>query len=198
MYNILLFYVSFKVMTQYRGGYIASCYAQALFSLSGNDLNSICKSVKFITNILESNDDVLLFFSSPSVSVKDKVDVINAIKDYTDFTLVKFIFVVLENNRGNMLLHIFNVFLELVKKHNKEVSISVTSCTLLTKQEEKGICNALLEKYGKVVSIKNNIDTSILGGFVIRVNFDVIDVSLNSYLQSLRELSKMAICSISE
>ena len=198
MYNILLFYVSFKVMAQYRGGYIASCYAQALFSVSGDYLDSICEGVESITTILESNDTILLFFSSPSVPVKDKIDVIKAIEDHIHLTLIKFMIVVIENNRGSVLLHILNAFLDLVKKHNREISISVTSCSLLTKQEEKGICNALLEKYGKVVSITNNIDSSILGGFIIRVNFDVIDVSLNSYLQSLRELSRMSIYSVSK
>ena len=185
-------------MAQYRGGYIASCYAQALFSVSGDYLDSICESVQSIVSILKGDDTILSFFSSPSVSVRNKIGVIKTVEDHIHLTLVKFMIVVIENNRGNMLLHILDAFLELVKKYNKEVSISVTSCALLTKQEEEGICNALFEKYGKVVSITNNIDSSILGGFIIRVNFDVIDVSLNSYLQSLRELSRMSIYSVSE
>ncbi|AHX04073.1 ATP synthase F1, delta subunit [Ehrlichia chaffeensis str. Heartland] len=185
-------------MIQYRGGYIASCYAQALFSVSSN-VNSICKNAEFVVSVLENCNDISLFLSNPRVSREDKVKLIEVIGDYIDSILVKFIMVVIENNRGNILLQILNTFLDLVKKHNREVSISVTSCAVLTKQEEEGICDALFEKYGKVVSITNNIDPSILGGFIIRVNFDVIDVSLNSYLQSLRELSKMAIrSSISE
>ncbi|MGN7618919.1 MAG: ATP synthase F1 subunit delta [Ehrlichia sp.] len=185
-------------MAQYKGDYIASCYAQALFSVSGDCLGSVCEEVKSVVGILEGDDVILLFFSSLSVSVKDKVNVVGAIHGHVSHTLIKFMFVVLENNRGSMLLRIFNTFLDLVKRHNREVTISVTSRALLTKQEEKGIRDALLEKYGKVVGITNNIDGSILGGFIIRVNFEVIDLSLNSYLQSLRELSKMAVCSVSE
>ncbi|CEI85069.1 ATP synthase F1 subunit delta [Ehrlichia minasensis] len=183
-------------MTQYRGGYIASCYAQALFSVS--DANSICKSVEFVISVLENGNDIPMFLSSPIISKESKISLIKVVGDYIDPILVKFMIIVIENNRGNILLQIFNAFLDLVRRHNKEISISVTSCALLTKREEEGICNALLEKYGKVVDITNNLDPSILGGFIIRVNFDVIDVSLNSYLQSLRELSKMAVCSISE
>ena len=183
-------------MTQYRGGYIASCYAQALFSVS--DVHSICKDVEFIISVLEHGNDVAIFLSSPRISKESKIRLIKVVGDYIDSILVKFMIIVIENNRGNILLQIFNAFLDLVRRHNKEVNISVTSCALLTKQEEEGICNALLERYGKVVGITNNLDPSILGGFIIRVNFDVIDVSLNSYLQSLRELSKMSVCSISE
>ncbi|AHC38921.1 ATP synthase subunit delta [Ehrlichia muris AS145] len=184
-------------MIQYRGGHLASCYAQALFSVSDN-VDSICKSVKFVMNLFEISNDVFLFLSSPRVLREHKVALVKAIESYIDSILVRFMLVVIENNRGNILLQIFNTFLDLVKKHNREVDISVTSCALLTKQEKDGICNILFEKYGKVVSVTNNIDPNILGGFIIRVNFDVIDVSLNSYLQSLRELSKMAIRSISE
>ena len=182
-------------MTQYRGGHLASCYAQALFNVSDN-VDSICKSVKFVMNLFEISDDVFLFLSNPTVLREHKIDIVKVIEGCVDPILVRFMLVIIENNRGNMLLQIFCTFLDLVKKHNREVDICVTSCALLTKQEKESICNVLFEKYGKVVSITNDIDPGILGGFIIRVNFDVIDISLNSYLQSLRELSKMAIRNI--
>ncbi|GAT79101.1 ATP synthase subunit delta [Ehrlichia ruminantium] len=184
-------------MTQYRGSYVTSCYAQALFNVSVSKLNDICKGIKFIFNLSEnSNNQFLSFLANPTANLKDKISVIELITNHIDTTLSRFILVVVTNNKGNMLLQIFNTFLEYVRKHNKEVSISVTSCSKLTTQEEQGICNALLEKYGKVVSITNTVDPSILGGFIIRVGFDIIDVSLNSYLQSLQELSKIAVRSM--
>ncbi|QGR02171.1 ATP synthase F1 subunit delta [Ehrlichia ruminantium] len=186
-------------MTQYRGGHVASCYAQALFNVSVNKLSNICEGIKLIISLSEnSNNKFFLFLSNPTVSIQDKTNVVELITDQVDITLIRFILVVIKNNRGNMLLQIFSTFLNHVRKHKKEVSISVTSCTKLTKQEEEGICNALLERYGKVVSITNTIDPSILGGFIIKIGFDIIDISLNSYLQSLQELSKIAVCSIGE
>lgn len=96
-------------MTQYRGGYIASCYAQALFSVS--DVNSICKDVEFVISVLENDNNVAMFLSSPRVSKESKISLIKVIGDYIDSILFKFMIIVIESNRGNILLQILVLFL---------------------------------------------------------------------------------------
>ncbi|KJV69301.1 ATP synthase F1, delta subunit [Candidatus Neoehrlichia lotoris str. RAC413] len=155
----------------------------------------MCNDVKVITEVIKV-DKVYSFLISPIVSVDDKSAVFNAVRDYLEKVLLDFLCVVMENRRFPLLLAIFEQFFVLVKQYKKRFDVEITSPYLLSKKEVSGIIDVLKTKYGTVENIINNVNPEILGGFIVRVGFNVIDVSLNNYLQNLSEISKITICSV--
>ena len=62
----------------------------------------------------------------------------------------------------------------------------VTSAVELTEAQQARIASALLEIYGREMSVRTAVDPSIRGGLVIRVGDEVIDGSISSYLAAAR------------
>ena len=58
----------------------------------------------------------------------------------------------------------------------------------LSKEEFEKLISTLEKKYNKNIILEQIIDESILGGIYVRVNNDVIDGTVKSKLEELKEL----------
>ncbi|GHM58020.1 MAG: ATP synthase subunit delta [Candidatus Mesenet longicola] len=168
------------------------CYAYALFELSNEELEIVEKDIQFLLSFFTNEKEVVSFFLNPVNSAKIKSDVISLLKNYINNTLLNFILLIINNRRFFLLETIFEKFLTLVKKFKNKIDIVVTSAFSLSKSDIKLINNSI-SSFGEVVGFTNIVDSSILGGFIIKVDFTVIDASLKSYLGRLLDVSKEAI-----
>ncbi len=168
------------------------CYTQALFDLSSRELEVIEENVQFLLTFLKGNKKMVSFLSNPANSILAKNDIILLLKNYVNDTLLDFMLLVTKNGRFSLLESIFEKFLILIKKFKNEIDVTVKSVVPLNKKDIKLISNSMFN-FGKVVGFVNVIDPTILGGFIIRVNFTIIDASLKSYLGRLLSISKEAI-----
>ncbi|MCV3769585.1 MAG: ATP synthase F1 subunit delta [Wolbachia pipientis] len=174
--------------TQYNS--LILSYARALFYISKSRLGVIREEVKFLLAFLKKQYDIYIYLSHPVVSLVHKRNIILSInKDFSE-SLVKFIIVIFINRRSSLLLFILEKFLDLVKENEKELEVTIKSAEVLKKSDIKIITESL-SFLGKIIKVDNVIDPSILGGFVIRYGFNLIDASLKNYLDKLVSLSKI-------
>ncbi|OJH30471.1 ATP synthase subunit delta [Armadillidium vulgare] len=103
--------------------------------------------------------------------------------------------VTLANKRSRLLILILEKFLSLVRESENELEITIKSAEVLKKPDIKIITESL-SFLGKIIKVSNVVDPSILGGFVVRYGFNLIDASLKSYLDRLVDLSKMEILKV--
>ncbi|WP_339048666.1 ATP synthase F1 subunit delta [Candidatus Mesenet endosymbiont of Phosphuga atrata] len=171
---------------------LISCYAYALFELSNEKLEIVEKDIQFLLNFFTNEKEVVLFFLNPVNSAKVKSDVISLFRNYISNTLLNFILLIVNNRRFFLLETIFEKFLTLVKKFKNKIDIVVTSAFSLGKSDIKLISNSM-SSFGEIISFTNIVDPSILGGFIVKVDFTIIDASLKSYLRRLLEVSKEAV-----
>ncbi|MFL3876189.1 ATP synthase F1 subunit delta [Wolbachia endosymbiont of Trichogramma kaykai] len=173
---------------------LVSSYARALFHVSGSRLGIIRKEVEFLLAFLK-DQDVFVYLSHPMVSLLHKKEAILSINENLSENLVKFIMVTLANKRSRLLILILEKFLNLVRESENELEITIKSAEVLKKPDIKIITESL-NFLGKIVKVSNVVDPSILGGFVVRYGFNLIDASLKSYLDRLVDLSKMEMLKI--
>lgn len=171
---------------------LISSYTYALFELSSKETEIVERDVRFLLSFFEDNKEVVSFFSNPANSTKIKSDVIFLLKGHVSNILLNFILLIINNGRFFLLKNIFKQFLTLVKKSRNKIDVVVTSAISLSKGDIKLISNSI-SSFGEVDDFINIIDPSILGGFIIKIGFTVIDASLRSYLQKLLEVSKEAL-----
>ncbi|OEY86404.1 ATP synthase F1 subunit delta [Wolbachia pipientis] len=171
---------------------IIHCYAQTLFLISGNQLDLIRKEVESLLIFFKNYPDILMFLSNPVIPSKCKKEVLLCMKQCFNECFIKFIIVVCINRRFNLIFPILEEFLSFVRKSKNELEITIKSASLLKEPEIKIITESL-SFLGKIIRVNNIIDPSIVGGFVIRYNFNLIDFSLESYLKKLVDLSKLEI-----
>ena len=98
-----------------------------------------------------------------------------------------FLEVILQNEREVFLKDI----LEGVQKDfviaTNQHDIVVTTAVTLTDEQKERILALVAEKFGvKAGKLVENIDESILGGFIINVNNKVIDTSIRRQLQTYK------------
>ncbi|MDG7057043.1 MAG: ATP synthase F1 subunit delta [Wolbachia endosymbiont of Penenirmus auritus] len=177
--------------TQYNN--LVSSYARALFYTSEDKLGTIRKEVEFLLDFFKNQRDIFIYLSHPMISFARKKEAVLSIDKNLSENLVKFIMVISANRRSNLLILILEKFLNLVREN--ELEIIIKSAEALKGPDIKIITESL-SFLGKITKVSNVIDPSILGGFVVKYGFNLIDASLKSYLDRLVDLSKMEILKI--
>ncbi len=95
---------------------------------------------------------------------------------------------ILEKNRDlNKELAIIEAFNEIWNTANGEVAATLTSARELSSGVKETMVDYLKEKTGaKKISVEEKIDKALIGGFVLRYGSKVLDGSLKSSLNSLK------------
>ncbi len=88
-------------------------------------------------------------------------------------------------------LHLLPQILKILKKEAQQIeeenTAVVTSAQPLGEAELTEIEKELIHLFGHKLTIINEVNPNILGGFIIRVADRIVDLSLNNYLEELKE-----------
>jgi ATP synthase F1 delta subunit len=76
-------------------------------------------------------------------------------------------------------------FEELLLERNNTVKATVTSVVALTEADLASVSAKIEEIVGKKVLVEQVVDTSILGGLVVRVGNNILDLSLRNKLDTM-------------
>lgn len=169
---------------------VAARYAGSLFELAAeqNAIDKVEKELGEIETMLTQSPELRRLISSPVFSADDQHRAIAAIADRAGFVGLtgNFLRVVAQNRRLFALPGMIRSFREIVAAHRGEATAEVTSAHALTPAQETELKNALRDVAGKKVSIKLDIDPSLLGGLIVKMGSRQIDTSLKTKLNSLK------------
>lgn len=173
----------------------ANRYAKGLaqFANEAGQSELVYNEMKNIKTILTDSADLRSFLGSPIFDNKKKQTVVNEVfKDFSP-TTQKFIGLTINQGRENLLGQIADAFVRQYDHANKIVTAEVTSAVQLDQATLDKIVAQAKQTLDADASIKivNKIDSSLIGGFVLRVGNQQIDTSIKSKLATLRkEFSK--------
>lgn len=166
---------------------VAEEYAKALYELAlenknvddiQNELSSVCRTME---------NDFLKIISSPILDKKEKKDMLKKVYKSVNPLLLDFFYVLVDNDRFNILYDVYHSYKAFVRESNKERKIRIVSAVKLSDEQYKTIKRALELKYsGEKIVIKNIIDDSLVAGVRIFDNDEAIDLSLTSKLAKLK------------
>ena len=170
---------------------IARRYAKALVNLAekGKDLDNAGKNLTAITEVYKENSELRQVLSDTKVSsrVKQEIlkDVLNTIK--TSKLVDTFSRYLLAKRRIDILPDIERAFNLLLQEKLGRIEANVTAAYELPKETVKKLVNAISGYSGKEVKVNVAIDPSIIGGMVTRIGPTVIDGSIKSHLNKIRQ-----------
>jgi F-type H+-transporting ATPase subunit delta len=93
----------------------------------------------------------------------------------------------ISRNATNLVPYIARQFVELEQQREQMVLASVTSAIPLTPQQETDLRQRLAQQTGKEVQLQTSIDPSILGGLIIKLGDQLLDLSIAGKLARLRD-----------
>ena len=99
---------------------------------------------------------------------------------------LNFIKLVAKNRRLPALSDAITAFKALVAESKGEVAAEVTSAEKLSEKHIKDIKAALKSSMGREVQLTAKIDSSLLGGLIVKVGSKMMDNSLKTKLQNLK------------
>lgn len=168
---------------------VASRYSKSLIELANEKgiLEEIHQDMILFSKVVSQNRDFQLLLTNPVVKSDKKLAVINSIftGKVQPMTLM-FFNIVAKKKRESVLTFIASEF----EKQYNEVKgiqvVSVTSAFPLAAAQRESLIKQLAAETGKTIQLKESIDPSLIGGFVLRVGDKQIDSSVKNSLRKLR------------
>lgn len=158
---------------------ISMTYGQVLY-----DLHISRESIEDAEKILKENQELVKALSNPTISIKEKENVINQIFPED---IRKFLKVVSRNGDIDCFEEIFAYYSSLKCRHEQRVHAKLTYVTKPKEAQIIRIQKYLMKHYhAKDVELEFEEDTSLLGGFILKVQDDVLDYSYKEKLVNMQ------------
>ena len=168
---------------------VSSRYGLALYSLAleENKLSSWQEEVKELSRIFRENTDFIMVLGSSFISLEERIEILEKSLVGVDKEIIALISVVMENNRINLILEIFESFNSYCNQY-RGVSEGLIYSTV--KLEEK-VISQIEEKVSKMenskVELKNIIDPSLIGGVKIVIKDHIYDGSIKHHIDMMKQ-----------
>ena len=170
------------------GSRAAQRYAKAILSLAKdrNLAKEVNEDMNYIAKTVKSSNELRAVLKSPVVKESAKMNSLKQIfKDVNPITFELF-GVLAENNRLELLTMVSSRYNELYNAMMGIQVAKVTTAVPLTPALEVKIQAKVKELTGNEAEIKNTVDASIIGGFILRVGDIQYNGSVSAQLTSLK------------
>jgi F-type H+-transporting ATPase subunit delta len=168
---------------------IAQVYARSLFEVAQEQgkLDVVREELGQITEALEENAELRLFFFSPYFSTDEKRDGLRRTVTDADPVTMNVLDILVENHRLPVLPRLRREYERRWREANNLLPVTVTSAVELDDAVVERISDEIGRQTGRTVELTREVDPSIVGGFVVRVGNAILDASIKNRLDNLRK-----------
>ena len=168
---------------------IATPYARALydFSVEQNIMHQVTADFQNLDVFLDEASDLTDYLNSPVVKKSAKCEILEkTIKSQINTETFKFLMVLIDRDRINLLSAVINIYLELVYKTASVKMIEVSTAFPFTTLQKLNLIKKLKElTNAREIRLVVTVDSSLIGGFLIKTNSKVIDFTIKNQLENL-------------
>lgn len=166
--------------------YIAERYATALFE-AATERGSIDRVQHALENAARAFDDkeIVMVMEHPMIDLRTKDEVIKKITGGEPL-VGNLLGIAIKKRRIDLLSEIRTAFAEMKDDAEGIERPDVISSSPLSGVQKDEIIKLLGEALGKKIVMNESDDPSLLGGMIIKIKDEVLDLSLSSRLESLR------------
>jgi F-type H+-transporting ATPase subunit delta len=163
-------------------------YAKAFFGLvkEDNTLDIQRKDMELLSQCIQEIPELQDVIQSPVMKASEKIRLFDLSfgSSFSPLTIT-FIHLVLESRREEHLLGICRYFLDLIKAEQGIRDAELVTATPLDEKLRQSIIRLVTRKFDTRVDLHEKVDSSIIGGFILRVGDQQIDASLSSKLEKI-------------
>jgi F-type H+-transporting ATPase subunit delta len=171
---------------------VAVPYAEALLDLakSNGSLKETTNDMNIVSQFLANSSDLKKFLGNPLITKDAKKNVVKDILgEQIDGSTLKFLLLLVERGRIEVLESIAQKFLELSFKQDSIEIAKITSSIQLSAQQQKEIAEKLKVITGaKQIKLALKVDPALIGGFTIEIGSKMIDTSIRGQLKQISAL----------
>jgi F-type H+-transporting ATPase subunit delta len=168
---------------------IAPPYARALFdfSVDKNIMHQITADFQNLEIFLEESTELTDYLNNPLVSEDAKGEVLTKLlKSQINSETFKFLMVLVDRDRINLLKSVITNYLELVYETASIKTIEVVTAVEFSNAQKNTLIQKLKElTNAREIKLAITVDPNLIGGFLIQTESKVIDFTIKNQLQQL-------------
>jgi len=165
-------------------------YSHGLYKVAvkEHDITQISARLHSIRSLLKTVPELNQLLITRRIQVQDKISMLKNILGKPKSAIEMDLMILLMEN-GHMMLfgEVVKRFDYLLDKESKVVKVQITSSSILSDDEVQRISSKIENNIQKEVEVKTETDESIIGGIKLRVGNTLIDGSIYSHLQKMRD-----------
>ena len=175
---------------------VSGRYATALFELARDEksVDAVKADLDKFVAMLAESDDLKRLVRSPVFGAEAQSKALAAVLDKAGISGISanFLQVLTANRRLFVVSDVIRAFNALVAKFKGEASADVTVAEALSDKNLDALKVALKSVTGKDVALNVKVDQSIIGGLVVKLGSRMVDSSLRTKLNSIKNAMKEA------
>ena len=167
---------------------VSSHYGLALYSLAV-DLDKVSEyqlEVKELSRIFKENVDFIMILGSSFLPLEERQEILRKTLKGVSDNIMAFIMVIMDNNRTNEMLDIFESFNSYCNEY-RGVSEGLVYSAFKLEQKVIDQIQAKIEKVEhNKVELKNIVDPSLIGGVKIVIHDHIYDGSIKHHIEVMK------------
>jgi F-type H+-transporting ATPase subunit delta len=175
---------------------MAGRYATALFELAqeANAIDAVKADLERFDALIAESADLTRLVRSPVFSADEQSQALSAVLERAGIggLAANFLKLVTRNRRLFAVRDMIKAYRALVAQHHGEATAEVTVAEQLKDEHAAALRAALKAVSGKEVDLATKIDPAIIGGLVVKLGSRMVDTSLRTKLNAIRQAMKEA------
>jgi F-type H+-transporting ATPase subunit delta len=175
---------------------VSGRYATALFELARDEksIDAVKSDLERFEAMLADSPDLTRLVRSPVFSAEVQARALAVVLDKAGISGIaaNFLKVLTANRRLFAVTDVIRAFRALVAKFRGEATADVTVAEQLNDRNLDALKTALKSVTGKDVALNVKVDPSIIGGLVVKLGSRMVDSSLRTKLNSIKNTMKEA------
>jgi F-type H+-transporting ATPase subunit delta len=167
----------------------ASRYAKALLDLAidQKNIDSVLGDMQYLLKVNADAHEFELLIASPIVNGDKKISIFEMIFEQFEEVSMSFVKLITKNGRENLLPQIAASFEAQLKEHRGIVPITLVSAQPLDDKTKDAIMAKVQGSVDGQLEVAEEIDESLIGGFLVRMGDMQIDASVSSQFNNLKQ-----------
>jgi F-type H+-transporting ATPase subunit delta len=171
----------------------AKRYAGALFDISlaeGKDLLQTQRDLGDFARLVAGSEALLRALTNPAIPALRKRGVVEQLiarAGSLQPVVVKLLNLLAERDRLVLLPEVAQAFDERLMDHQKVMKAEIISAVALSADRVAALTDGLKRATGRDIRLATRVDSSIIGGAVVRIGSTVYDGSVSRQLERMRE-----------
>lgn len=164
-------------------------YAKAIFEFAVEKkcVDTVKGDMELLLNTCTNNDEFNKVLQNPTLTVSEKKTFFNTLlSDRVASETLQFLTIVVDNKREQYLSGIARNYLERYRESMKIKAVTITSAVPMSADHKEKLVKFVEKNYMVTAELTEEIDTGLLGGFVLRIEDEQYDLSVASKLNKLR------------
>ncbi len=170
-------------------------YARAIFqmALKREEVDVVASGLAQVALSEDASPQLMTVLQHPRITRERKKELLKQVfGDSVPADVANFLTLLVDKDRADILPEVAIQFRRLLDENRKQLDAEATTAIPMSDAQRDALLNRLQAQTGYTIRLQTRVDESIVGGLIVRVGDRLIDGSVRTQLQTMREQLKQA------